>query len=51
MDWSELDWYEVDLSQKQSECEHLNANWGRSKRVWEQHPHASIIFTDIKTIN
>ena len=25
---------EIDLSQKQSECERSNANWNRSKRVW-----------------
>ena len=30
---SELNWSEIDLSQKRSECERSNANWDRSKRV------------------
>ena len=28
---SELDWSEIDLSPKRSECERSNANWDRSK--------------------
>ena len=31
---SVLDRSEVDLSQIRSECERLNGNWDRSKRVW-----------------
>ena len=30
----ELDRFEIDLSQKRSECERTNANRDRSKRVW-----------------